>query len=105
MEIRLDRGGFRLLDASNFRAFKLVDASGFDQARVAALVSAIGRLEPDGSHAWLRRASIVGLLAPPPSGEWLEKFDRMIEGARKFGWVDDDRDMIRAHVDRAAAGA
>lgn len=105
MEIRLDRGGFRLLDASNFRAFKLVDASGFDQARVAALVSAIGRLEPDGGHAWLRRSSIVGLLAPPPSGEWLEKFDRMVEGARKFGWVDDEHDMIRAHVERADAGA
>ncbi len=103
MEVLLHRGGFRLLDEWNFRAFKLTDASGFDQAKVAALVSAIGQLEPDGSHAWLRRSWIVGLLAPPPSSEWLEKFGRMVEGARKFGWVDDDRDMIRAHVERATA--
>lgn len=103
MEIRLDRDGLRLLDASNFRAFKLVDASGFDQARVATLLSAIGRLEPDGEHAWLPRAWIVGLLASPPSPEWSEKFDRMIEAARLFGWVDDDGAMIRAHVERAVA--
>jgi len=103
VEVLLNRAGFRLLDAWNFRAFKLTDASGLDQAKVAALVSAIGQLEPDGSHAWLSRSWIVGLLAPPPSSEWLEKFDRMIAGARKFGWVDDERDMIRAHVERAVA--
>lgn len=103
MEIRLQRDGFLLVDAWNFRAFKLVDASGLDSAAVAALLAAAGRLEPDGGHAWLRRSWIVGLVTPTPSPEWTEKFDRMVEGARRFGWVDDDRGMIRAHVERAVA--
>lgn len=97
----MHRDGFSLLDVWNFSAFKLTDASGLDLAKVAELLSSCGRLEPDGGHAWLSRSWIVSLLVPPPTSDWLDQFARMIEGAKKFGWVDSDRDMIRAHVERS----
>jgi len=97
-------GSFALLDEWNFRAFKLTDASGSDNTQMAAMLSAIGRLEPDGAHAWLGRGWVVSLLSSPPSAEWLEEFDRMVAVARAFGWIDDE-DMIRTHVERCTGPA
>lgn len=101
MHIRLDPDGrFRIQDTENFRTFSVVDASNLERDTVAAALSAVGRLEADGAHVWLPSPWIVGLMSPPAPEAWRERFAEMIQAVRKFGWVDEERDMIRAHVER-----
>ena len=53
----------------------------------------------DGSNAWVKRGAIATLLPKAPSEQWSASFDRMIEGARKYGWVDGAIDSVRAHIE------
>jgi hypothetical protein len=89
----------RLVDAENFRAFSLV-ADG-EISRLASALGDLGTVDEDGAHAWLRATEVrrlAGALASDP--RWIEQFDGMVTYAASKGWVSDDREAIRAHIER-----
>ncbi|HEY1506378.1 MAG TPA: hypothetical protein VGF92_18885 [Stellaceae bacterium] len=85
-----------LQEPEDFKKFKLViDAAGADAARLSAALDGVATLDA-GGHAWV-------------SEDWLRKHDRaaawqdgltaMIGVAKKYGWVDEQKKAIRAHIE------
>lgn len=88
-----------LRDAQNFRAFKILNEGRLGGAELAAALKGIATLTEDGANAWVKRKAIPTLLPVAPSAEWTASFDKMIEAARKYGWIDGANDTVRAHIE------
>ena len=100
MFVKLDSGGnVTLEDAGNFRAFKLVvegspaklDTTRSALAGVAELV--------DEKEAWIFQTALRRRPEIAQDANWQKSFDTMIEKARPHGWIDDQRQAIKAHVE------
>lgn len=91
-----------LAEAEDFHTFHLAVANSAEDEPVEAVLESegVGRLDPDDDeHAWVsvgwvRRAAVRG--AKP---HWGDHFDKMLEHAAKKGWLSDDKELIRAHVE------
>lgn len=91
-------GQVTLENPENFRGFHV--AAAIPRARwddAAAAFEAVG-MTLDGDHVWVPIAWLAGQGAPF-GDPWRADFDGMIGYARKMGWVDDDADAVRAHVE------
>lgn len=88
-----------LRDSENFRAFKILNEGRLGQPDLAAALKNVATVTEDGANAWVRRTAISTLLPMGPSAAWTASFDKMIEGARKYGWVDGAADTVRAHIE------
>lgn len=102
MIIRVAQGRVDLQDADEFKSFKIVAAPGVSPAGLRDALAGIATVEADGKTAWVTRAAVRRLRGPTPPAEWLAAFDRMIESVRRFGWVNDTDDTVRAHIETTA---
>jgi len=85
-----------LEEPQDFKHFKLViDAAPKDATGLETALAGVATLEGDGhawvSEAWLRRQD--------PATSWQEGLSAMIAVARKYGWIDEQANAIRAHVE------
>jgi len=87
----------RLAEPDDFTAFKVVLRD--SGPSVAERVEAIGVARLD-EHAWVRVDALRELAGASATPEWEESLASMLEFARSRGWVDDELDSIRAHVER-----
>lgn len=94
MIITVSETGELGLDApDDFRRFEIeVMAAGIPVA-----LRALGEVTDDG-HVWVGEAALSKLAGRERDQEWLAKLAAMKDKARPFGWVDDERHAIRAHI-------
>src|SRR5262249_44348714 len=90
-----------LEDRDNFRAFKLVVDSNRDN--LDAVRSALaGTAElADADTGWILQAALLARREVAGDAAWQQSFAAMIEKARPHGWIDDQRQAIKAHVEWA----
>jgi hypothetical protein len=95
-------GEVQFEDRQNFRAFKLVvegDRSRLDEVRRALA----GKTElPDAETAWIYQAALRHWPGIEHDAIWQQNFSTMIEKARPHGWIDDQRNAIKAHIEWVA---
>lgn len=65
-------------------------------ASIAGVLEGIAELE-GADAAWIDVAWLRGQ-GPEADAGWHESFDRMIAGARPYGWVSADGRRVKAHV-------
>ncbi|MGE0212056.1 MAG: hypothetical protein AB7S41_10205 [Parvibaculaceae bacterium] len=95
-----NHGKANLTGTDDFRRFEiLVENPQTTAARVAAALSGLGEMEGDGV-AWISEPALIKLAGRDKDAEWLASFSAMKDYARRFGWVDDTRSAIRAHIKR-----
>jgi hypothetical protein len=88
-----ETGQLGLDAADDFRRFEIeVRAVGISPA-----LHTLGEVTDDG-HVWVGEAALAKLAGREEDKEWLAKLAAMKDKARPFGWVDDDRHAIRAHI-------
>jgi hypothetical protein len=92
-------GDVQFEDRQNFRAFKLVVEG--DRSRLDAVRSALaGKAElPDAETAWIDQAMLRQWPGTVQDEAWQQNFSAMIEKARPHGWIDDQRNAIKAHIE------
>lgn len=93
-----EHGELGLREADDFRRFEIeVTRVGITVAEVMTALRSLGELSDDG-HVWIGEAALVELAGREQDTDWLGKFAQMKDKARPYGWVDDDRHAIRAHI-------
>jgi hypothetical protein len=92
-------GALHFEDRQNFRAFKLVVES--DPSGLEAIRSALaGKADlPDAETAWIDQATLRQWPGVAHDEPWQQGFAAMIEKARPHGWIDDQRNAIKAHIE------
>lgn len=85
-------------DADTFTAFS-VQAPGRSSAEAAALFGADAQAR-DEDHLWVSIARLRALGRAHGSLEWQRGCDGMLSYAGSKGWVDDEKRMVRAHIER-----
>jgi hypothetical protein len=100
MIIQVDSERVRLLEPdvmTDFRVEADAESGAFD---LDVALQAFGGGRYDGDHAWIRidwiRAEASGVAAL----DWHHHFDRMLEYAGTRGWLSDDGQQVRGHVDQ-----
>lgn len=99
MIVSVSDAGVTLLEADNFRDFKIVTS--LDDTGTQATLLAGAALSRDGGAYWIRREWLVrsaGALAHQKNFQ--EGFAAMLKFAASRGWVDSDTGAIRAHVEQ-----
>src|SRR5262245_52519538 len=88
-----------LEDRENFRAFKLVvtgNPAKLDTVRKA--LAGVAEL-PDEKIAWVWETALRRWEGVAQDQAWQQNLSAMIDKARPHGWIDDQRKMIRAHIE------
>ena len=92
-------GSVSLEDRDNFRAFKLVVEGGparLDQARRALLNTAE---LPDQATAWIFEQALRQRAEVANDATWQTNLGGMIEKAKPHGWIDEQKQAIKAHIE------
>ncbi|MBK1867599.1 hypothetical protein [Taklimakanibacter albus] len=99
MIITVSETGELGLDApDDFRRFEIqVNRVGITVAQIMAALRTLGEVSDDG-HVWVGEPALVKLAGREGNDAWLARLAAMKDKARPFGWVDDDRHAIRAHI-------
>jgi hypothetical protein len=88
-----------LEDRDNFRAFKLViEARREDIAAVRDALAGTADL-PDADTAWVLEKALRQWPEVAQDTEWQAALTGMIDKAKPYGWIDDARQAIKAHVE------
>ncbi|MBD0413865.1 hypothetical protein [Oryzicola mucosus] len=87
--------GLTLLEPDDFRNFKVQLAQGAtQQPEVDGL-----RFVDDG-NALVGIDAVPSLPGAPSTEAWREGYAKMLAAAAKYGWIDDEANAIKAHVER-----
>lgn len=93
-----ETGELGLEDPDDFRRFEIhVTRVGITVAQIMSALRTLGEVADDG-HVWIGDKALVKLAGRDGDADWLAKFAAMKDKARPFGWVDDERQAIRAHI-------
>ncbi len=90
-----------LYEPDDFKSLSLVVKGAGDDVPLDQALRHVGTIDDDGAHAWLLLQglrSLAGRLVQDV--DWTSRFDSMIEYAGSNGWVSEDGDAVRAHIER-----
>ena len=88
-----------LEERDNFRAFKLVvEGSRDDIDAVRRALQGTAELA-DADTAWISEAALRRWREVAQDLVWQQSFTAMIEKAKPHGWIDEQRQAIKAHVE------
>jgi hypothetical protein len=100
IHVELDGGAVTLVDPADFRGFHVaVAGGGVDDPRLAQVLAPHGRL--DAEHAWIATDAVVALAGQEVDEGWTAGFDAMVAYARDKGFLSDDGQSLRAHLETA----
>jgi hypothetical protein len=86
-------------DRDNFRAFKLVvEGQRDDLDAVRATLAGTAEL-PDADTAWVSEAALRKWPEVAQDVAWQAALTGMIDKAKPHGWIDEQRQAIKAHVE------
>ena len=97
IHVEADVAQARLVDPGDFTSFKAV-LHGAGPA-LAERLAPIGVTRVD-EHAWVSVAALRRLAGDAATPAWEDSLASMLDFARSRGWVDDDLESVRAHVER-----
>lgn len=88
-----------LEDRDNFRAFKLVVEGRRED--IDAIRGALGNTAElvDADTAWISQAALRARPEVAQDEAWQQSFGAMIEKAKPHGWIDEQRQAVKAHVE------
>jgi len=89
--------GLRLREPDDFRKFKVVLRAPLSTSR--PLIDGVTFVDDD--NALVRINVVPSLPGVPNDAAWRAGYDKMVEAARKHGWIDETGHAIRAHVEWA----
>jgi hypothetical protein len=92
------QGGLALAEAEDFRNFKVLLRGSFPSMRPAIE----GVTFVDDNNALVGIDVVPGLPGAPAEAAWFAGYEKMVEAAAKYGWIDEGARSIRAHVEREA---
>jgi hypothetical protein len=92
----LDGGVVRLTEPNDFRRFKLVLHA--DIRTEAQSWNGITLL--DDRDALVSIDLVPTLAGRPDDADWDQRYQEMVAKAREHGWIDAERQAIRAHIER-----
>ena len=88
----------RLDDAEDFRKFAIqVDGPEADFRHVKGAFPRVVMLD-DASHGWVFISALRSWPGFDVRQDWQDKLSAMIKAAEPHGWIDRDRQAIKAHV-------
>ena len=86
-------------DPSNFRAFAVRIEGPFDhQGKKDALLSRLASSH-DREYAWISEASLRAWPTLTDKTWWQDGLTGMISAVQRFGWIDNEKCLIRAHIE------
>jgi hypothetical protein len=103
IDVRRDSAGEAVLrEEDDFGAFKiLIHARDLSEPAVTAALEKLGTVDPDG-HVWLAIDTVKALAGLRAHDDaWLSSFERMLGYAAGLGFVDAERQRMRAHCELA----
>jgi hypothetical protein len=84
-----------LEEPQDFKKFKLVIDAPKGDAKLGPALAGVATIDRDGhgwvSEAWLRQRD--------PAAAWQDGLTAMIGVAKKYGWVDEEKKTVRAHIE------
>ncbi|MBI2704506.1 MAG: hypothetical protein HYX32_04345 [Actinobacteria bacterium] len=90
-------------EADDTKRFHVSVAHGDDVRAVGEILSAkeVGYVEVAGDeeNAWISIDAVTEMARGRTKPGWENHFEKMIEGARKHGWVSHDGTHLKAHLD------
>jgi hypothetical protein len=86
-------------DPDTFTAFSVI-APGLDLARIVAAFGGDAKAGED-DHVWISIPRLHDLGRSHGATEWRDGCNGMIAFATSKGWVDEERQLVRAHIDRS----
>jgi hypothetical protein len=84
-----------LEEPQDFKKFKLVIDAPKGDAKLAPALNGVATLDPEG-HAWV---SEDWLRQQDSAAAWQDGLTAMTGVAKKYGWVDEQKKAIRAHIE------
>jgi hypothetical protein len=97
--LKLSNGTVALEDRRNFRAFKLVVEGRREDIEAVGRALA-GTAEVSGPDtAWVFEETLRRWPGVADDAGWQQGLTGMIEKARPYGWIDDARKAIKAHIE------
>ncbi|MCR2824069.1 hypothetical protein [Microbacterium sp. zg.Y909] len=87
----------RIEDPGNLTELAVVSDLPAEEIATALRAADLG--DTAGDHAWLRCAALEeqgALLVDDP--QWRQRFQGMLDYARRKGWMDDRGEAVRAHI-------
>jgi len=90
--------GLSLQDSEDFRKFKIVLDHGSPQRPQIPELTFV-----DDANALIGVDVVPALPGAPTDPAWREGYDKMVAAAARFGWIDEESNAIRAHVERLQA--
>jgi hypothetical protein len=84
-----------LQEPEDFKKFKLVVEPPRGDAKLAPALQGVATIDREG-HAWVSEA---WLRQRDPAPAWQDGLTAMIGVAKKYGWVDELKKAIRAHIE------
>ena len=97
-----ESGSVTMREPDVFTGFHVETPEGADLAAVSVVLGTPPCDQPD--HVWVRVAHLAEL-AGEPAPEWHESLAGMLGYAQSKGWMNDDGDLIMAHVESAPSAA
>lgn len=79
----------------DFKHFNLVVDAPRGDAKLAPALANVATIDAEG-HAWVSESWLRGQDAGAP---WQDGLTAMITVAKKYGWVDEAKHTIRAHIE------
>lgn len=95
-----DNGALNLEDVDAMKSFSIVEAenSGTQGQAINAL-KAIAEPAED-NHYWINIDSVIQLSPRKNDPEWVEAFWQMLKAVEPYGYVDMEKRLVKAHVEK-----
>ena len=84
-----------LEEPQDFKKFKLVVDMPKGDAKLAPALAGVATVDREG-HAWV---SEDWLRKQDSAAPWQDGLTAMIDVAKKYGWVDEQKKAVRAHIE------
>jgi hypothetical protein len=101
MIVSLGRDGASVLEGAEHQRLSVYRC---DDTPLDDALGGLGRVDPDGEHAWLDIQALRDAVDPADKDpEWDAQFDAMVNYAVAKGWVDPEGGSLRAHIEDGPA--
>lgn len=90
-----DQGLLSLEEFDNMKGFSIVDQS--DPSNLDALLAIASATEDN--HYWIAIQSVIDLSPKARDENWLMQFSSMLKSAEPYGYVDLDKNLVKAHIE------
>jgi hypothetical protein len=93
----------RLDEPDDFRRFSVrIESPGLKVEEVRQALREIAVLE-DAETAWVEERALRNWPELEEDRAWQSGLDEMIAKAKPYGWIDEEKQRIKAHVERSEA--